>query len=216
MHDSLTPIGGFITLLNMQLSETIIGGVGAGLYSILLFIFLAIFIAGLIVGRTPEYLGKKIETYDIKMTMLANLSYVLIVLVFVSWAAMSEWGLKGLGNSGPHGFSEILYAFSSCGANNGSAFAGLSGNTVPYNMSMLIAMFLGRFAFMAPVIALAGSLAQKKIHPKNAGSFPVSSFVFLSLLIGVILLLGALNFLPVLTLGPIIEEFFMLKGTLFP
>lgn len=216
MHDSLTPIAGLIPMLNMQLSETIIGGVGAGLYSILLFVFLSVFIAGLIIGRTPEYLGKKIEAFDMKMTMLANLSYVLIVLFFTAFAAISAWGLKGLGNSGPHGFSEILYAFSSCAANNGSAFGGLTGNTPPYNLTLAAAMFFGRFCFMAPVIALAGSLVQKKIHPTTAASFPVSSFIFLSLLIGVILLLGALNFLPSLTMGPIIEQFFMIKGTLFP
>ena len=216
MHDSLTPMAGLVAMLNMQLSETIIGGVGAGLYSVILFVFLSVFIAGLIVGRTPEYLGKKIEAYEIKMTMLANLSYVFIVLVFTSWAILSDWGLKGLGNSGPHGFSEVLYAYSSCGANNGSAFAGLTGNAVEYNLTMAFAMFFGRFAFMAPVIALAGSLAGKKVHPQSVASFPISSLTFVSLLIGVILLLGALNFLPGLTMGPIIEQFFMLKGTLFP
>ena len=216
MHDSLLPLGGFIPMLNMQLSETIIGGVGAGLYSVLVFIFLSIFIAGLIVGRTPEYFGKKIDIFDIKMTMLANLSYVIIVLVFTCWALVSSWGLKALGNSGPHGFSEILYAYSSCAANNGSAFAGLNATSWQYNITMAIAMFLGRFTFMAPILALAGSLAGKKIHPQTAASFPVSSFVFLSLLIGVILLLGALNFLPGLTMGPIIEQFLMRKGELFP
>ncbi|MDE3045256.1 MAG: potassium-transporting ATPase subunit KdpA [Verrucomicrobiota bacterium] len=215
MHDSFIPLGGFIPLLNMQLSETIIGGVGAGLYSVLVFILLSIFIAGLIIGRTPEYLGKKIEAFDIKMILLANLSYVLLVLIFTSWACVSAWGLKGLGNSGPHGFTEILYAYSSCAANNGSAFAGLSGNTIPYNVTMTIAMFLGRFLFMAPVIALAGSFVEKKIHPQSAGSFPVASVVFISLLLGVILLLGALNFLPALTLGPIVEQFFLLRGELF-
>jgi K+-transporting ATPase ATPase A chain len=215
MHDSLTPMAGFIPLLNIELSETIIGGVGAGLYSILLFAFLAIFIAGLIIGRTPEYLGKKIDAYEIKMTMLSNLGFAISVLSFAAWAAISAWGLKGLGNSGPHGFTEILYAFSSCTANNGSAFAGLSGNTVPYNITMAIAMFVGRFCFMAPVIAIAGALAEKKIHPKTEASFPVSSGVFITLFIFVILLLGALNFLPALTFGPIVEYFFMLKGTLF-
>jgi K+-transporting ATPase ATPase A chain len=216
MHDSFTPIGGLMLMLNMQLSETIIGGVGAGLYSIILFIFLSIFIAGLIIGRTPEYLGKKIDVYEIKMTMLANLAFVLIALLFTSWACVANWGLAGLGNSGPHGFSEILYAFSSCTANNGSAFAGLKGNTPPYDLTMAIAMLLGRFTFMAPVIAIAGSLAEKKFHPKTAASFPISSFVFLSFFVGVILLLGALNFLPALTMGPIVEYFFMIKGTLFP
>jgi K+-transporting ATPase ATPase A chain len=215
-HDCLTPMGGFIPMLNMQLSEVIFGGVGAGLYSILLFVFLAIFISGLIIGRTPEYLGKKIEAFDIKMTMLAVLPFVLFVHAFSSMACFSEWGLKGLGNSGPHGFSEILYAFSSCAANNGSAFAGLSANTPPYNLALGAALLFGRFLIIAPVIALAGSFAAKKVHPKSAGSFPVSSLVFISLLIGVIFLIGALTFLPALTMGPIIEQFYMLKGTLSP
>jgi K+-transporting ATPase ATPase A chain len=215
MHDSFTPIGGLIPMLNMELSEVIYGGVGAGLYSVLLFVFLSIFISGLIIGRTPEYLGKKIESYDIKMTVLAILPYVLVVHAFTAWGCFSQWGLAGLGNSGPHGFSEILYAFSSAAANNGSAFAGLSANTPAYNLTLAAAMFLGRFLVMAPVIALAGSLVQKKVHPPSAASFPVSSLVFITLLIGIILLIGALTFLPALTMGPIIEQFFMLKGTLF-
>lgn len=213
-HDSFTPIGGLIPLLNMQLGEVIFGGVGAGLYSILLFVFLSIFISGLIIGRTPEYLGKKIESFEIKMTVLAILSYVLIVHVFTAWGCVSKWGIDGLGNSGSHGFSEILYAFSSAAANNGSAFAGLNSNTAEYNLSLAAAMFLGRFLVMAPVIALAGSLAQKKVCPPSAASFPISSFVFISLLVGAILLLGALTFLPALTLGPIMEQFDILKGVL--
>lgn len=216
MHDSLTPIGGLIPLLNMELSEVIFGGVGAGLYSVLLFVFLSIFISGLIIGRTPEYLGKKIESYDVKMTVLAILPYVLVVHVLTAWGCFSKWGVAGLGNTGPHGFSEILYAFSSAAANNGSAFSGLSANTPGYNLTLAAAMFLGRFLVMAPVIALAGSLIEKKVHPQTAASFPISSLVFISLLIGVILLLGALTFLPALTMGPIIEQFFMLKGTFFP
>jgi K+-transporting ATPase ATPase A chain len=213
-HDSLTPIGGLIPMLNIQLSEVIFGGIGAGLYSVLLFVFLAIFIAGLVIGRTPEYLGKKIESFDIKMAMLAMIPFVLVVHAFTSLGCFTEWGLKGLGNTGPHGFSEILYAYSSCTANNGSAFAGLTANTIGYNLTLAFAMLLGRFLVLAPVIALAGSFAQKKMHPKSSGSFPVSSFVFISLLIAVILLLGALTFLPALTMGPIIEQFFMLKGML--
>ena len=216
MHDSLTPIGGLIPLLNIELGEIIFGGVGAGLYGVLIFIFLTIFISGLIIGRTPEYLGKKIETFDIKMTMLAILPFVLIVHLFTSWSCFSEWGINALGNSGPHGFSELLYAFSSCSANNGSAFAGLSANSVPFNVTMSIAMFLGRFLVIAPAIALAGSLVEKKAPPKSFGSFPVSSLIFISVLIGVILLVGALTFLPAITMGPIIEHFFLLKGTLFP
>lgn len=213
-HDSLTPIGGLIPMLNIQLSEVIFGGVGAGLYSVLLFVFLAVFISGLIIGRTPEYLGKKINAFDIKMTMLAVLPFVLVVHGFTAAACFTKWGLAGLGNTGPHGFSEILYAFSSCTANNGSAFAGLSANTAPYNLTLAAALFLGRFLVLAPVIALAGSFVEKKIIPKTAASFPVSSLVFILLLIGVILLLGALTFFPALTMGPIIEQFFMLKGTL--
>lgn len=215
MHDSLSPLGGLIPLINMELSEVIFGGVGAGLYSVLLFVFLAIFISGLIIGRTPEYLGKKIEAFDVKMTVLAILPYVLVVHALTAWGCLSKWGLAGLGNSGPHGFSEILYAFSSAAANNGSAFAGLSANTASYNLTLALAMFLGRFLVIAPVVALAGSLAEKKVHPKTAASFPISSVVFISLLVGIILLIGALTFLPALAMGPIIEQFFMLKGVLF-
>jgi K+-transporting ATPase ATPase A chain len=215
MHDSFTPIGGLIPMLNMQLGEVIFGGVGAGLYSVLLFVLLAIFIAGLIIGRTPEYLGKKIEAFDIKMTVLAILPYVLVVHAFTAIASISPWGLSALGNSGPHGFSEILYAFSSAVANNGSAFSGLSANTIGYNITLAIAMLLGRFLVIAPVIALAGSLVEKKVHPKTTASFPISSLIFISLLIGVILLIGALSFLPALTMGPIIEQFFMLTRKLF-
>jgi len=213
-HDCLTPIGGLIPMLNIQLSEVIFGGMGAGLYSVLLFVFLAIFIAGLIIGRTPEYLGKKIESFDIKMTMLAIIPFVLLVHGFTAICCFTDWGLKGLGNAGPHGFSEILYAFSSCAANNGSAFAGLTANSMGYDLTLAVAMVLGRFLVLAPVIVLAGSFAQKKVHPKNSGSFPVSSLVFISLLIGVILLLGALTFFPALTMGPIVEQFFMLTGVL--
>jgi len=216
MHDSLTPMGGFIPLLNMELGDAVFGGIGAGLYSVILFVLLSIFLSGLIIGRTPEYLGKKIESYDVKMTMLAILPYVLIVHAFTAWGAISSWGLAGLGNSGPHGFSEILYAYSSAAANNGSAFAGLSANTVGYNVTLALAMLFGRFLVIAPVMALAGSLAEKKVHPQTAASFPISSLIFISLFIGIILLIGALTFLPALTMGPIIEQFFMLKRTLFP
>ena len=215
MHDSLTPMGGMIPMLNMELGEVIFGGVGAGLYSVLLFVFLSIFIAGLIIGRTPEYLGKKIESFDIKMTVLAILPYVLVVHAFTAWACFSPWGIAGLGNAGPHGFSEILYAYSSAAANNGSAFAGLTANTVGYNVTLAAAMLLGRFLVIAPVLALAGSLVQKKVHPPTSASFPVSSFIFITLLIGIIILIGALTFLPALTMGPIVEQFSMLKGTLF-
>ncbi len=215
MHDSLSPIGGLIPMLNMQLSEVIFGGVGAGLYGVIIFILLAIFISGLIIGRTPEYLGKKIEAFDMKMIMLAVLPFVLVVHGLTALTCFSNWGLEGLGNQGPHGFSEMLYAFSSCSANNGSAFAGLSTNTPIYNIALAMAMLLGRFLVLAPVIALAGSFAQKKVHPPSAASFPISSLIFISLLIGVILLVGALTFVPALTMGPIIEQFDMLKGKLF-
>jgi K+-transporting ATPase ATPase A chain len=216
MHDSFTPIGGLIPMLNIQLSEVVFGGVGAGLYSVLIFVFLSIFISGLIIGKTPEYLGKNIETYDIKMTVFALLPFVFIIHALAAWGCLSEWGLAGLKNTGPHGFSEILYAFSSAAANNGSSFAGLSANTPGYNLTLAVAMFLGRFLVIAPVIALAGSLVQKKVHPTTAASFPVSSLVFILLLVGIIFLVGALTFLPALTMGPIIEQFFMLKGALFP
>lgn len=202
-------------MLNMELGEVLFGGVGAGLYSVLLFVFLAIFIAGLVIGRTPEYLGKKIEAYDMKMTVLAILPYVLLVHLFTALSCVTEFGTTALGNSGPHGFSEILYAFSSAAANNGSAFAGLSANTVGYNLTLACAMFLGRFLVVAPVVALAGSLVKKKIHPMTAASFPISSSVFILLLVGVIILVGALTFLPALTMGPVIEQFLMWKGVLF-
>jgi K+-transporting ATPase ATPase A chain len=214
-HDSLTPIGGLIPMLNIQLNEVIFGGIGAGLYSVLLFVFLAIFISGLIIGRTPEYLGKKIEAFDVKLTMLAILPFVFIIHGCSSLACFTQWGLEALGNGGPHGFSEILYAFSSGAANNGSAFAGISTNTAPYNLALIVAMFVGRFSVLAPVIALAGSFVQKKTLAQSAASFPISSLIFTSLLIGVILLLGALTFLPALAMGPILEHFFMLKGLLF-
>lgn len=214
-HDSLTPIGGMIPMLNMQLSEVIFGGDGAGLYSVLLFVFLSIFIAGLIIGRTPEYLGKKIETFDIKMTVFAVLSFVLVVHTFTALACFTEWGLKAVSNGGPHGFSEILYAYSSAAANNGSAFAGLSSNSLGYNITLALAMLLGRFLVLIPVVALAGSFVQKKKLPEGPSSFPVSSFLFICLLIGVILLIGALTFLPALIMGPILESFFFLGGTLF-
>lgn len=215
-HDSLTPIGGMIPMLNIQLNSAIFGGVGAGLYSTLLYVFFAIFICGLIIGRTPEYLGNKIEAFEIKMTMLAILAYVLIVHALTSWSCYSEWGLAGLGNNGPHGFSEMLYAYSSAAANNGSAFAGLSANSVGYDLTLAAAMLFGRFLPMASVVALAGSLVRKKLHPKTEASFPVSSLLFITLLVIVILIVGALTFFPALTLGPIVEQFFMLTGTLFP
>jgi K+-transporting ATPase ATPase A chain len=215
MHDSFTPLGGFVPLFNMQLGEIIIGGVGAGLYGMLVFVVLAVFIAGLMVGRTPEYLGKKIQSFDVKMAMLSLLILCLTILGFSAWAMVSAWGLAGLNNNGPHGLSEILYAYSSCVGNNGSAFAGLSANTPWYNTTLGIAMLFGRFLMIIPIMALAGSLAQKKLVPASAGTFPVSGGTFVVLLIGTVLLVGALNFLPVLALGPIVEHFLMLQGKLF-
>lgn len=215
MHDSFTALGGFVPLFNMQLGEIIIGGVGAGLYGMLVFVVLAVFIAGLMVGRTPEYLGKKIQSYEVKMAMLALLVLALSILGFAAWASVSQWGLAGLNNSGPHGLSEIIYAFSSANANNGSAFAGLTANTPWYNTTLGLAMFIGRFLMVIPIMAMAGSLAGKKLVPLSAGTFPVSGVTFIVLLIGTILLVGALNFLPCLTLGPIVEHFQMLLGKLY-
>jgi K+-transporting ATPase ATPase A chain len=215
MHDSFTALGGFVPLFNIQLGEIIVGGVGAGLYGMLVFVVLAVFIAGLMVGRTPEYLGKKIHSYEVKMAMLALLVLALSILGFAAWASVSQWGLAGLNNSGPHGLSEILYAFSSANGNNGSAFAGLTANTPWYNTTLGIAMFIGRFLMIIPIMAMAGSLARKKLVPLSAGTFPVSGFTFIVLLIGTILLVGALNFLPCLTLGPIVEHFQMLLGKLY-
>jgi K+-transporting ATPase ATPase A chain len=215
MHDSFTALGGFVPLFNMQLGEIVIGGVGAGLYGMLVFVVLAVFIAGLMVGRTPEYLGKKIQSYDVKMAMLALLVLTLSILGFAAWASVSKWGLAGLNNSGPHGFSEILYAYSSANANNGSAFAGLSANTPWLNTTLGLAMLIGRFLMIVPIIALAGSLGQKRIAPPSAGTFPVSGFTFVVLLIGTVLLVGALNYLPALTLGPVVEHFLTAQGKLF-
>lgn len=215
MHDSFTPLGGFVPLFNMQLGEIIIGGVGAGLYGMLVFVVLAVFIAGLMVGRTPEYLGKKIEAYEVKMAMLTLLILAVSILGFSSWAAVSAWGTAGLNNEGPHGLGEMLYAFSSATANNGSAFAGLTANTAWYNTTLGLAMLIGRFAMIVPILGLAGSLGRKRISPFSAGTFPVSGGTFMILLLGTILLVGALNFLPALALGPVVEHFLMHQGKLF-
>ncbi|HXI69789.1 MAG TPA: potassium-transporting ATPase subunit KdpA [Verrucomicrobiae bacterium] len=215
MHDSFTPLGGFVPLFNIQLGEIIIGGVGAGLYGMLVFVVLAVFIAGLMVGRTPEYLVKKIQSFEVKMAMLALLVLAIDILGFSAWAAVSQWGLAGLNNNGPHGLSEILYAFSSTTGNNGSAFAGLTANTPWYNTTLGISMLIGRFLMIVPIMAMAGSLAQKKLIPASTGTFPVSGGTFIILLLGTVLLVGALNFLPVLTLGPVVEHFLMLQGKLF-
>jgi K+-transporting ATPase ATPase A chain len=215
MHDSFTALGGFVPLFNIQLGEIIVGGVGAGLYGMLVFVVLAVFIAGLMVGRTPEYLGKKIQSYEVKMAMLALLVLAVSILGFAAWASVSKWGLAGLNNNGPHGLSEMLYAYSSANGNNGSAFAGLSANTPWYNTTIGLAMLIGRFLMIVPIMAMAGSLARKKIAPPSAGTFPVSGFTFVVLLLGTVLLVGALNFLPGLTLGPIVEHFLTAQGKLY-
>lgn len=209
MHDSFTPLGGLIPLFNMQLGEVIFGGVGAGLYGMLVFVLLTVFLAGLMVGRTPEYLGKKIEAYDVKVSVLFVMVPVFSILGLTAWAAASAWGIAGLNNTGPHGLSEMLYAFSSAVGNNGSAFAGLTTNTSWYNTTLGIAMLLGRFFMIVPVLALAGSLAQKKQIATSGGSFPVSGVMFAVLLLGTVLIVGALTFLPVLALGPIVEHLLM-------
>jgi len=209
MHDSFTPMGGLIPLFNIQLGEVVFGGVGAGLYGMLVFVILAVFLTGLMVGRTPEYLGKKIEPYDVKVSVLSILILIFSILGFTAWASVSQWGLAGLNNAGPHGLSEMLYAFSSGTGNNGSAFAGLSSNTPWYNTTLGLAMLLGRFAMIVPVLALAGSLARKKLIPASGGSFPVWGFTFTLVLVGTILIVGALTFLPALALGPIVEHFLM-------
>jgi len=215
MHDSFMPLGGMVPLVNILLGEIIIGGVGAGLYGILLFAILAIFLAGLMVGRTPEYVGKKIESRDVKFTMLAILCLPLAILGFTAVAAVVPAGLAGPANAGPHGFSEILYAFTSAAGNNGSAFAGLSANTIFYNSTLAVGMMVGRFALIVPMLAVAGSLAAKRKSAVSLGTFPTDGPLFVGLLVGAILIVGGLTFLPALALGPIAEHFAMLAGTLF-
>ena len=216
MHDSFTPLGGLIPLLNMQLGEVVFGGVGAGLYGMLIFVVLTVFLSGLMIGRTPEYLGKKIEAYDVKVSVLAILILCVSTLGFAAWGSVSAWGIAGLNNTGPHGLSEILYAYSSATGNNGSAFAGLNANTPWLNTTLALAMLIGRFFFIVPVMALAGNLAKKKLVPPHTGSFPVSGLTFLILLVGTVLIVGALTFLPALALGPIVEHFIMTgSGRLF-
>ena len=212
MHDSFTPLGGLVPLINIQLGEVVFGGTGAGLYGMLVFVVLTVFLAGLMVGRTPEYLGKKIESYDVKVSALAVLILIFDIMGFTAWAVVSQWGLAGLNNAGPHGFSEILYAFSSGTGNNGSAFAGLTANTYWYNTTLGFAMMIGRFFFIVPVLALAGNLAKKKIVPESGGSFPVSGATFVLLLVGTVLIVGVLSFFPALSVGPIVEHFLMVHS----
>lgn len=212
MHDSFSPISGMVAMINIMLGEIIFGGVGAGLYGILIFVILTVFIAGLMVGRTPEYLGKKIEAFEVKMAMIAVLSPSFVILVFSAIAVATESGLSSLTNHGPHGFSEILYAFSSAAGNNGSAFGGLNANTDFYNILMGIGMLIGRFGVILPVLAIAGSMSVKKITPTSEGTFQTNNSTFAVLLISVILIVGALTFFPALSLGPIIEHFLMTAG----
>ncbi|SKA32666.1 K+-transporting ATPase ATPase A chain [Enhydrobacter aerosaccus] len=215
MHDSYTPLGGLVPLFNIQLGEIIFGGVGSGLYGMLLFAIISVFVAGLMVGRTPEYLGKKIEAKEVKMAMLAILILPLSILGFTALATVVDAGLAGPANQGPHGFSEILYAYTSGTGNNGSAFAGISANTLFYNTTIGFAMFIGRFLMIVPMVAIAGSLAAKKIVPASAGTFPTDGPLFVGLVIGVILIVGGLTFFPALALGPLVEHFAMTAGTLF-
>ena len=216
MHDSFMPLGGLVPLVNIMLGEVIFGGVGSGLYGMLIFVVLAVFIAGLMVGRTPEYLGKKIESFDVKMAMLYVLIFPLSILGFSAAALMMpNLGLASLANAGPHGLSEILYAYTSATGNNGSAFAGLNANTHWYNLSLAIAMLVGRFFMIVPMLAIAGSLAQKKLIPPSPGTFPVHTPLFTVLLVGVVLIVGALTFFPALSLGPILEHLLMHAGKAF-
>jgi K+-transporting ATPase ATPase A chain len=215
MHDSYTPLGGMVPLVNIMLGEVIFGGVGSGLYGILVFVILAVFIAGLMVGRTPEYLGKKIEAFDVKMAMLSVLISSLTILVFAAIAVVAKFGTSSISNPGPHGLSQILYAYTSSVGNNGSAFGGLNSNTLWYNASTAIAMLLGRFFVVIPILAIAGNLARKKMTPASLGTFPVTGPLFTILLICTILIVGALTFFPALSLGPILEHLLMLSGKAF-
>jgi len=214
-HDSLTPLGGMVPLINIMLGEIVFGGVGSGLYGVLVFVILAVFIAGLMVGRTPEYLGKKIEAFDIKMAVLSVLVSSLTILIFTAIAIVSKTGLAGISNPGPHGLSQILYAYTSSVGNNGSAFAGINGNALWYNVTTALAMLLGRFFTVIPVLAIAGSLAAKKHVPESLGTFPVTGPLFTVLLVSVIAIVGALTFLPALSLGPILEQLLMNAGKAF-
>ncbi|MGE0519757.1 MAG: potassium-transporting ATPase subunit KdpA [Candidatus Binatia bacterium] len=215
MHDSYTPLGGLVPLVNIQLGEVIFGGVGAGLYGMLMFVLLSVFIAGLMVGRTPEYLGKKIEQREVKLATLYILIFPLVILAFSAWSAVAPYGVSSLNNAGPHGLTEILYAFSSGAGNNGSAFAGLNANTPWYNTALGVTMLAGRFLMIVPALAIAGSLVNKKVVPPSAGTFPTHGALFVVLLVGVIVIVGALTFFPALALGPIVEHFAASTGRRF-
>jgi K+-transporting ATPase ATPase A chain len=216
MHDSYTPLGGLVPLANIMLSETIFGGVGSGMYGVLIYVVLSVFIAGLMVGRTPEYLGKKIESYDVKMAMLVTLVFPLVILVFAAISVVApSFGTSQIANPGPHGLSEILYAFTEGAGNNGSAFAGISANTLWYNTTIGVTMLIGRFMMIIPMLAIAGNLARKKIVPPSLGTFPVTTPLFTTLLVSVIVIVGALTFFPALSLGPIVEHLLMNAGKTF-
>jgi K+-transporting ATPase ATPase A chain len=215
MHDSFTPLGGMVPLINIMLGEVVFGGVGSGLYGMLVMVILAVFIAGLMVGRTPEYLGKKIEAYDVKMAMLSVLIFSLIILGFTAISVVTSYGKAAITNAGPHGLSQILYAYTSSAGNNGSAFAGGNWNSVWYNVSTAFVMLLGRFFMVIPVLAIAGNLARKKVVPESAGTFPVTTPLFSALLVSVVLIVSALTFFPALSLGPILEHLLMNAGKAF-
>ena len=215
MHDSFNPLGGLVPLVNIQLGEVILGGVGAGLYGILVFVLLSVFIAGLMVGRTPEYLGKKIESREMKLAMLYVLVFPLIILGFTAWASVTQWGTSSLNNAGPHGLSEMLYAFTSGAGNNGSAFAGLNANTPWYNTTLGLTMLGGRFLMMIPALGIAGAMVGKKVVPPGPGTFPTDGPLFTFLLVSVVLIVGALTFFPALSLGPIVEHFAGLAGKVY-
>jgi potassium-transporting ATPase potassium-binding subunit len=214
-HDSFTPLGGLVPLANIMLSETVFGGVGAGLYGILIYVVLSVFIAGLMVGRTPEYLGKKIEAYDVKMAMLVTLVFPLIILVLTGISSVEGFGTSSISNAGPHGLTQILYAFTSMAGNNGSALSGLNGNTLWYNTAGAMTMLVGRFFMIIPMLAIAGNLAKKKTVPASAGTFPVTTPLFTVLLVSVIVIVGALTFFPALSLGPVLEHLLMMAGKAF-
>ena len=215
MHDSLSPLAGMVAMINIMLGEVIFGGVGAGLYGMVVFIILTVFIAGLMVGRTPEYLGKKIGAFEVQMAIIANLATSFVILIFTAKAAVSSYGLSSLNNAGPHGFSEILYAYSSAAGNNGSAFAGLNANTLFYNLTLGIGMLIGRFGVIIPILAIAGSLAKKNITPPSAGTFRTDNWLFIDLLISVILVVGGLTYFPALSLGPVVEHLLMNSAITF-
>ena len=215
MLDSFTPLGGLVPLANIQLGELVFGGVGAGLYAVLVYVVLSVFIAGLMVGRTPEYLGKKIQSREMRMVMLYVLIFPVIILGFAAWGALAPYGVSSLHNAGPHGLSEILYAFSSAAGNNGSAFAGLDANTPWWNTALGIAMLAGRFLMIIPILAIGGSMVGKKVVPAGLGTFPTNGPLFTVLVVGIVLIVGALTFFPALSLGPIVEHFLVNAGTLF-